>query len=647
MAFGKGLRDSEARMRAVLDAALDAVIAVDSADLITFWNPRAEAIFGWRREEAIGRPLSELIIPERYREAHRRGMARFFATGEGPVLGRRIELSGLRRDGAEFPVELSITPVKDGSSYGFSAFLADITDRKRAETELRLYADVFRNMQVGLNVWRLEDREDLRTFTLVSSNPAAAHSLGVRTEDILGKRMDETFPHMLETDLPRQYREVVLSGVGRDLGTVRSGLGERADDAVFSVKVFPLPGDCVGVAFENITARERMEAQLLQSQKMEAVGRLAAGVAHDFNNVLGVILGYGELLMRGAQGPQRERVGQILKATQRAAALTRQLLAFSRKQVVDPKVLDLNALVGDLEAMLRPLLGEDIDLAIVSGADLGQVRADAGQVQQVVMNLCANARDAMPAGGRLRVETANVDLEAAHGGLLDPMTAGRYVMLAVSDNGAGIEKDILSSIFDPFFTTKEQGRGTGLGLSMVYGVVKQAGGSVRVDSAVGHGSVFKVYLPRVDEAPAVSEFVETSTPSRGSETILVVEDEPSLRAIAREILEDHGYRVMEAGGGSEALALVEHVVEPIDLLVTDVVMPRMNGRVLAEKLVSARPSLKVLYMSGYTADVIAHGGVLEPGTLLIEKPFTALTLLGRVRMALGEGTAADDAAREG
>ncbi len=267
------LRASEGRLRAVLDAALDAVIAMDAGDVVTYWNPRAEAIFGWTREEALGQRLRDLIIPERYREAHTRGMAHFLATGEGPVLNRRIELHGLRRDGREFPVELSITALKEGESYSFSAFLADITERKHAEAELRRYADVFRNMQVGVNVWCLQDRKDLRSFKLISSNPAAAHFLGVRTEDVLGRRMSDAFPHMLETDLPRQYRDVVLSGEARDLGEVGRMYGKEDADGVFSVKVFPLPGDCVGVAFEDITERRGLEEQLRQAQRLEAIGQ--------------------------------------------------------------------------------------------------------------------------------------------------------------------------------------------------------------------------------------------------------------------------------------------------------------------------------------------------------------------------------------
>jgi two-component system cell cycle sensor histidine kinase/response regulator CckA len=501
--------------------------------------------------------------------------------------------------------------------------------------ELRRYTDIFRNMQVGVNVWCLEDRNDLRSFKLVATNPAAAHSLGVRSEDVLGKRMDEAFPHMLATELPRQYWEVIISGQGRDLGDVRYG------DAIFAVKVFPVPVDCAGVSFEDITERRRLESQLLQAQKMDAIGNLAGGVAHDFNNALGVILGYTELLLRQADDKHREKLEQILKATQHASGLTRQLLAFSRKQIADPRVVDLNALLSDLEKMLGRVIGEDIDLAIVPGADLGRVKADPGQLEQVVMNLCVNARDAMPDGGVLRIETANAELDAHPAAADEAVTPGRYVMLAVSDGGAGIDPQIRSRIFEPFFTTKPPGKGTGLGLATVHGIVKQAGGYVWVYSEPGHGTTFKIYLPRVDDDAAARD-TETEMPLRGWETILLVEDEEALRAIAREILEEHGYRVIEAAGANEALEAAHRHPEPIELVITDVVMPGMNGRMLAEALVAARPELRVLYMSGYTDDVIAHRGVLEPGALFLEKPFTVQALLSRVRAALGEREIGED-----
>jgi CheY-like chemotaxis protein len=343
--------------------------------------------------------------------------------------------------------------------------------------------------------------------------------------------------------------------------------------------------------------------------------------------------------MREAGDAQRGKLEQILKATRRATGLTRQLLAFSRKQIVDPKVLDLNALLADLEKMLGRLIGEDVDLAFVPGADLGQVRADPGQLEQVVMNLCVNARDAMPDGGLLRIETANAELDAGHAARHEPIAPGRYVMLAVSDTGGGIEKEVLPKIFEPFFTTKEPGKGTGLGLATVYGIVKQAGGHIWVYSEPGQGTTFKIYLPRIDEPALAPEVPETLGLLKGWETILLVEDEATLRAIAREILEEEGYRVMEAAGPHEAIEMAHRHPEPIHLLLTDVVMPGMNGLALAESLAATRPELRVLYMSGYTDDVMAHRGVLASGALLLEKPFTVQALLVRVRAALGERSA--------
>ena len=628
------LRQSEGRLRAVLDAALDAVIGMDADDVITYWNPRAEAIFGWSREEALGKRLRDLIIPERYWEAHTRGLAHFLATGEGPVLDRRIELRGLRRDGTEFPVELSITALKEGEGHTFSAFVADITDRKRSEAELRRYADVFRNMQVGVNVWCLQDVEDERSFKLISSNPAAAHSLGVRTEDILDKRMDEAFPHMLATDLPHQYREVLLSGEGRDLGEVQ--YGESAADGVFSVKVFPMPPDCVGVAFENITERRRLEEQLRQSQRLEAVGSLAGGIAHDFNNLLSVILGQSELLLRrlGAGDPALKRVEEIRKAGERAALLTRQLLAFSRKQVLVTEVLDLGAVVADLASMLRRLIGEDIVLRTVVTPGTGPARADRGQIEQVIVNLVVNARDAMPEGGTIRVEVENADLDGAYVASHPPGAAGRFVMLAVSDTGMGMDAATRTRAFEPFFTTKEKGKGTGLGLATVYGIVKQSGGYVWLYSEPGEGATFKVYLPRVEGVAEARAAATRPAMPTGTETVLLVEDEGMLRELAREVLEQSGYLVLEAAGGEDALRVAGAHEGTIHLLLTDVVMPGMSGRAVAERLAPSRPGMKVLYTSGYTDDAVFQRGVLPEGTAFIQKPFTAEGLARKVREIL-------------
>ncbi|HET9742880.1 MAG TPA: PAS domain S-box protein [Terriglobales bacterium] len=390
---------------------------------------------------------------------------------------------------------------------------------------------------------------------------------------------------------------------------------------------------------EDVSERRALEDQLRQSQKMEAVGRLAGGIAHDFNNLLTVIKGYSELVLDELRStdPLRGEVDEIKKAADRAAALTRQLLAFSRQQVLAPKVLDLNSVVVNMDKLLHRLLGEDIALCTVLGEGLGRVKVDPGQVEQVVMNLAVNARDAMPQGGKLTVETANVDLDESYAREHVSVKAGSYVMIAVTDTGTGMSEKVKARIFEPFFTTKEVGKGTGLGLSTVYGIVKQSGGYVWVYSELGIGSTFKVYLPRVDAALEASAR-QTRAPARhGTETILLVEDEDGVRALMRQVLHRHGYNVLEARNGGEALLLCEKTEGKIDLLLTDVVLEQMSGRELAERLAKIRPDMKVLYASGYADDAIVHHGVLTQGVAFLQKPFTTESLARKVRYVLDGG----------
>jgi CheY-like chemotaxis protein len=369
---------------------------------------------------------------------------------------------------------------------------------------------------------------------------------------------------------------------------------------------------------------------------MDAVGRLAGGVAHDFNNLLTVIAGRCELLRSRCrpEDPAWRHADLIGKTAERAARLTHQLLAFSRKQVLRPRVLDLNVVVAGMDRMLRRLIGEDGDLVVVEAKRLGATRADPGQLEQVILNLVVNARDAMPNGGRLMIETANIRLAEGLPGTGIDAPAGEYVMLAVGDTGVGMDPEVQAHLFEPFFTTKGPGKGTGLGLATVYGIVKQSGGYVGVESELGRGSVFRIYLPRVDESPEALEPTMGGRAPRGSETVLVVEDDDALRELAREILEMHGYTVIDARHPGEALLIVERRTGRIDLLVTDVVMPEMSGRELAERLSAVRPLLKVLYMSGYTDDAIVHHGVLDAGITLIQKPFAPDAFAGKVREVL-------------
>jgi two-component system cell cycle sensor histidine kinase/response regulator CckA len=395
------------------------------------------------------------------------------------------------------------------------------------------------------------------------------------------------------------------------------------------------------VVLHDITERKLLETQLRQAQKMEAIGRLAGGVAHDFNNLLNVILGYGEMLLEKLPegDPSRHKLVEIRSAANRAAGLTRQLLAFSRKQVIEPRVIDLNSLIADMEKMMRRLIGEDIELLTRPAPGLGRVRADPGQIEQILMNLAVNARDAMPDGGRLILETANADLEESFARQHPGARPGRFVTFVVTDTGVGMDAEVQSHLFEPFFTTKDQGKGTGLGLATVYGIVKQSEGYITVRSEPGRGATFTIYLPRVD---APSDRAPTRAPAvsaGGTETLLVVEDESTVRDLLGEILQGLGYTVLSTGDVDEALAIVRDRREPIHLLITDVVMPKMNGRELARRITALRADLKVIYMSGYADSAIIHQGILESGAAFIQKPFSLTTVAQRIREIL-DGPAA-------
>jgi len=386
----------------------------------------------------------------------------------------------------------------------------------------------------------------------------------------------------------------------------------------------------------DVTGRRQLEDQLRQAQKMEAVGMLAGGVAHDFNNLLTIITGYSQLVLNNLRvdDPNRYSVEQIIKAAERAAGLTQQLLVYSRRQVLQPKVLDINRLVSSLTAMLQRLIGEDVDLRLVLRPDVGRIHADAGQVEQVLMNLVVNARDAMPDGGVLTVETGNAELDESYTNKHMEVKSGSYIMLAVSDNGTGMDEATSARLFEPFFTTKGVGKGTGLGLSTVFGIVKQCGGSLQVSSELGHGTSVKVFLPRIDQPLALDPEAQRKVLARGHETILLVEDDDMVRNLVRETLNRTGYTVLDANGPVEACRLSDEFQGTIQLLITDVVMPKINGRELAGRLVRRRPGIKVLYMSGYTDSAIANMVGLQKELAFLQKPFTPVGLIEKVREVL-------------
>ena len=481
---------------------------------------------------------------------------------------------------------------------------------------------------------------DLQTLAFLAVNEAALRQYGYAREEFLEMTLKDICPPEdvagLQDRLASAAEGLVAAGEWRH---------RRKDGTIIDVEItrdkMTFAGRPAGLTMaHDITRRKSAEGQLRQAQKIEAVGRLAGGIAHDFNNLLTAIFGSAGLLLEDLSVDDRRRldVEDIKGAAERAAALTHQLLAFSRQQVLAPQVLDLNALITDLEKMLRRLIREDVEFRTVLAPDLGAVRADPGQLEQVITNLAVNARDAMPQGGKLTVETANVDLDDTYAEEHGAVVPGRYAMLAVSDTGVGMDAQVQGHIFEPFFTTKEKGKGTGLGLATVYGIVKQSDGYIEVYSEPGHGTCFKIYLPRLAAAaqpPAPKALPPASL--RGSETVLLAEDEAAVRKLTRRVLEVHGYTVLTAADGEEALRLANGHEGPIHLLLTDVVMPNMSGPQLAQRVVSARRGTKVLYLSGYADDAIMRHGVLEPGTAFLQKPFTPHGLARKLREVLDAG----------
>jgi PAS domain S-box-containing protein len=512
---------------------------------------------------------------------------------------------------------------------------------RAAQERLRLSESNFRSLVTNApyGICRCDARGHL-----VDVNPALTQSLRYDSaSELLGRNLSTLYASGQDwfalADYLRNrepFQGLTTEWVRKDGSTMAMRLSGRAisDEArKLTFEIFS----------EDVTERRALEQQLRQSQKMEAIGRLAGGIAHDFNNLLMVISGYSEFLLErlGPDPALRGPAKEISTAAERATSLTRQLLAFSRKQMLAPKLLDLNAVVTENLKMLTRLIGEDIDLVMIPGSELGAVKADPGQIEQVIMNLAVNARDAMPQGGKLTIETANVTLDEAYARLHAPVQPGDYAMLAITDTGVGMDGEIQSHIFEPFFTTKGT-KGTGLGLSTVYGIVKQSGGYIWVYSEQGKGTSFKIYLPHVtvDEFTAEEQPAAAATPPTETvhETILVVEDELNLRRLTRQFLENQGYAVLEAADGAAAVQICVAHQGTIHLLLTDVIMPGMNGRELAQRVSEIRPNMKVLYMSGYTENAIGHNGTLDAGITLLQKPFTLHALKAKVREVLDQTT---------
>ena len=514
----------------------------------------------------------------------------------------------------------------------------DLALLKRAEEALRESAEKFRDLVENTNdlFWEA-DQNGVYTYC----SPNVVSILGYEQAELIGKTPFDFMPPEEAQRVGTLFGAIVAEQKPFSLltHTIRRKDGNLGTMECSGRPFFDQQGQLVGYrgVDRDITERKHLEVQLRQAQKMEAIGQLAGGVAHDFNNLVTVITGYSELVLQSlnATAPERRNVEQIKRAGERAAGLTSQLLAFSRKQLLQPKVLNLNAVVTNIDSLLQRVIGEHIHLVTVLEPTLGRVKADPGQIEQVIMNLAVNARDAMPQGGKLTVETADVDLDQAFAAQHVPLQRGPYVMLAVSDTGCGMDVETQAHVFEPFFTTKQPGKGTGLGLSTVYGIVKQSGGYIWASSELGQGATFKIYLPRVqDTGETVEPSVATAERGSGIETVLLVEDEPAVRRLIADMLRPLGYRVLEARHGIEAQMIDREHKGPIHLLITDVVMPQISGRKVAELLTSSRPNLKVLFVSGYTDDAVVHHGLLEPGINFLQKPFAADTLARKVREVL-------------
>jgi len=638
----------------LLETLPDAIVAVDRAGTIVQVNSQTQELFGYDRDELIGQKV-EMLVPENYRHEHHHHRENFAQTPKTRRMGAGLDLYGRRRNGSEFPVEISLSPVSTEHGIFVLSAIRDISDRKKIEEELRrAHEELYQKTveQLGESRSRLaliiDSSEDAIISkgldgTITSWNKGAERIYGYTPEEVIGKNISLLAPTDHPDEIPEILRKIARGESVEHDESVRVTKDGRHLDV--SISVSPLrdaKGDIVGASAieRDITAQKRAEGQVHQSQKMEAIGRLAGGVAHDFNNILGIINACAEFL-RDRLDPAAESsqyVENIKKSIERGSSLTRQLLTFSRSSVIQPRVLDLNERLKDVSKLLRPLMGDDVEILIMSKSPTAVVEADPGQLDQIVVNLAVNARDAMPRGGKFILETRAERFDEGFAEQHQAMSAGKYVVLAVSDTGNGMDEATASRIFEPFFTTKEMGKGTGLGLATVYGIVKQSAGHILVYSELGHGTTFKIYLPSADHKIGLEtkpSEVETVSPKRQGTTILLVEDDEIMRSLTRQLLQEHGYAVVEADDGKSALEWVESHPGPIDLLLTDVVMRRMSGPELVERLNASHPNLKVVFMSGYTGELIAEREVLKRGITLLEKPFSRTALLNTIHTTLG------------
>jgi two-component system cell cycle sensor histidine kinase/response regulator CckA len=617
------LHSAGQRYRLLFERSLAGVLRTTLDGKILDCNHACAKIFGFAScEEMLSSPVTNRSIDPEEHDA-------FITRLKKEKSLSNQEHSMRRKDGS--PVWLlrnaRLVEGKEGAPAVIEETLVDITERKKAE---EIFRTAFNANPEPITIATIAEGR------YIDVNESFLRVTGYRREEVIGHTSLELKFWARPEDRAKLVEMLWEQGCVRDLEiTYRTKSGEERI-ALDSAEALEIAGqECIIAILRDITEKKFLEKQLRQTQRMEAVGQLSGGIAHDFNNLLGVIIGYSEILEQRLpqNDPLRKECGQIKKAGQSAASLTRQLLAFSRQQVLELKVLDLNSIVLHVEKMLRRLIGEDIDLKATLGTRLGCIKADQSQIEQVIMNLAVNARDAMPQGGKLMIETANVDLDEDYARRHQPQKPGAYVLLTVADTGMGMDAETQSRIFEPFFTTKELGKGTGLGLSTVYGIVRQSGGHIWVYSEPGQGTTFKIYLPLIKQAAPLEKPVSgLAEPLRGTQTILLVEDEDPLRELTRSLLEGGGYTVLEAERPDKAIEIAVRHAGPIHLMLTDIIMPGMNGRVLAANLAAIRPEMKVIFISGYTG--FTHPGLADSGVTFLAKPFTRESLLRKLREVL-------------
>ena len=630
------LHESQQRLANIIASAMDSIISVDEQQRVVLFNTAATKMFRCSEAEALGQSI-ERFIPQRFHAAHSSHIRAFGKTGiTNRAMGALEPIWALRADGEEFEIEASISQTDSNGKKIFTVIMRDVSMRTQSEDALRRseerFSKAFRSNPLAITISTEAEGRYLDV------NEAFLDLLGHQRNEVIGRTAEE-LDFWVE---PLARGEMISQLRGGQVVAKRQMRYRTAKGKIREVEVWAesieLEGQrCVLASTRDVTEMMHLEAQFRQAQKMEAVGRLAGGIAHDFNNILGIIMGYSDISLglSAPENPVTRYVSETKKAAKRAAMLTKQLLAFSRKQVVFPRIVDLNEVVRNATEMFLRLVGEDIAVEFRPTAPLGSIKADPGLIEQVLMNLVVNARDAMPTGGRIIIETGEVELDGNFVSTHREFHAGQYVVLKVNDTGCGMDQTVQSQIFEPFFTTKGVGHGTGLGLSTVYGIVKQSEGNILVYSEPGKGTSFKIYFPRVNEkAEALMSPRDETEPRGGSETILVVEDDQTLRSLTVHLLRDSGYRVMEANGVEEALRTMATSEAGIDLLLTDVVMPEQSGLELVKLIEKEHRKTRVVFMSGYSGDMIKRYGFSIQSDSFLEKPFTKRSLLLKVYSAL-------------